>query len=329
MAKKIGREHGDLYTMVTPQMAEELLDRNTHNRPLRPGAVEKYARDMKAGRWQKNAQPVTIDWNNAIHNGQHRLFAVVESGVTVPMIVLTGLDPDTVLTVDSGVARNFQDYVALRGDASGQPMKNINNYAAVLRLIWWYENLWPGVRLNASRSGGATHHDLADIAARYPNLSEIVDYVQAKNGPVRNIIKPTAMAFVMAMGAQQYPAEVEHFLQTLWSNEGAPNDPPISLRQRCVTAKLSGHGLDRATELVFYIKAWNAYARGEKLAGYRWGNNELIPAIFGTEQYSGKNSAAKAIVERVEQEPDVKAKAALSRTGRRTKRQRVRRKVAE
>ena len=36
---------------ITPEFAKSLLENNTHNRRLREGAVEKYARDMLLDNW--------------------------------------------------------------------------------------------------------------------------------------------------------------------------------------------------------------------------------------------------------------------------------------
>lgn len=289
---KIGMSHETLYTLVTPTMAEELLDHNTHNRPLRPGLVEKYARDMRAGRWERNAQPLTIDWEGAIHNGQHRLFAVIEAGTPVELMLLTGLDPETVMTVDTGTSRSYGDYRQLTAGEDGQPLKNVTSYQAVLRLIHWYETRWPSVALSSGREGAATHHELDAISARYPAMSEAVNFIQAKGTPLRNIITPTTLAFVYGMAIATHPNEAGHWMQTMWNPEGAAaNDPAVSLRARLTAAKLSGHRLDRTTVLCFAIKSWNAYARGETLAQYRWAIDEPIPAIYGTPQYTGKLAA--------------------------------------
>lgn len=296
---KIGRLHDDLYIMVTPQMAEELLNRNTHNRPLRPGVVESYARDMKAGRWQRNAQPVTIDWNDAIHNGQHRLFAVVESGVTVPLMILSGLDPATVLTVDTGVARSYADYRKIKdGNEEGTPLKNLASYQAAVRLIHWYENKWPG-HISAGREGKATHQELDEIAGRYPHLNDALSFVQARNGPVRRIINPTILGFVYGLGVIEHPSEADRWVETIWSNEGAPNNPAISYRARFTAARISGHVIDRATAICFTIKSWNAFAQGHTLAQLRWQDDEPMPAIYGTPHYTGKLAGRRAVAEKL------------------------------
>lgn len=310
MNKKGLEHHDNLYTMVTPAMAEELLERNTHNRPLRAGVVEKYARDMKAGHWQKNAQPVTVDWNNAIHNGQHRLFAVIEAGISVPLMLLTGLDPATVLTVDTGVARSYADYRKL--SENGEPLKNLTMYQAVVRLIQWYETRWPAVSLQSGKEGAATHHELDETAGRYPTISGAIDLVAARNHPLKNIMTPTLLAFVYGLAAQTHPIEAAHWVESIWNPEGlTANNPAASLRARFTSVRVAGHKLPRATAICFIIKSWNAFVRGETLGYYRWAADEPMPAIFGTPQYTGKRGAQAALA--------AKKKASGTKLGRRLK----------
>ncbi len=47
--------------LVTPEMAKEWLMHNTHNRPVSRTTVEKYARDMKAGKWFYTNQGIGFD----------------------------------------------------------------------------------------------------------------------------------------------------------------------------------------------------------------------------------------------------------------------------
>ena len=67
-----------------------------------------YAADMKAGRWQLNGEAIKFDKNGHLLNGQHRLHAVVRADTTIQMLVISGLDPETRTTMDSGlVAKNW------------------------------------------------------------------------------------------------------------------------------------------------------------------------------------------------------------------------------
>lgn len=93
---------------VTPELAKTWLGTTEKNRTFRKSRVAQYAADMKAGRWQLNGEAIKFDKNGHLLNGQHRLHAVVRADTTVPMLVISGLDPETRTTMDSGlVAKNW------------------------------------------------------------------------------------------------------------------------------------------------------------------------------------------------------------------------------
>lgn len=78
---------------ITPKIAGEYLFQNKSNyRPLKRSVVNRYAEDMKAGRWETNGETIAFDENGVLKNGQHRLAAIVKSGVTVEMVVVRGID---------------------------------------------------------------------------------------------------------------------------------------------------------------------------------------------------------------------------------------------
>lgn len=78
---------------ITPEIAAEYLKVNVKNyRKLQRSVMKRYAEDMKAGRWQMNGEPIVFDNNGMLKNGQHRLAAVILSGVTVEMTVIRGID---------------------------------------------------------------------------------------------------------------------------------------------------------------------------------------------------------------------------------------------
>lgn len=76
---------------IDPKLAERYLTANTSNRHVRNRAVEEYARDMTNGNWILSHQGIAFDESGNLLDGQHRLLAIVRSGVTVPMAVTRGL----------------------------------------------------------------------------------------------------------------------------------------------------------------------------------------------------------------------------------------------
>lgn len=69
------------YILVSPEMAEELLKWNDNPRKrIMQSAIDRYRNDMAAGEWTDTAESIAIDYNGYLHNGQHRLNAVVQLG---------------------------------------------------------------------------------------------------------------------------------------------------------------------------------------------------------------------------------------------------------
>ena len=102
---------------VTPKMAEIWLEQNVHNnRPVRDAEVTKFARDMVAGNWKVTHQGIAFNEDGKLIDGQHRLWAVVQSGCTVPMLVWEGLPEEALHLIDSGLARTASDSLGFLTD---------------------------------------------------------------------------------------------------------------------------------------------------------------------------------------------------------------------
>lgn len=108
---------------VTPEIAKEWLSRNRGNRPLREATVASYARDMRNGDWLTNHQGIAFYTDGGLHDGQHRLSAVVVAGVTVRLLVSQGWPRKranrlvgTADTVDVGAGRSLTDILRLQHD---------------------------------------------------------------------------------------------------------------------------------------------------------------------------------------------------------------------
>ena len=65
--------------LITPEMANQILEKNHINRRLRIDDVNAYARDILNGNWKENSDPITISKSGNLLNGQHRfpLFEIV------------------------------------------------------------------------------------------------------------------------------------------------------------------------------------------------------------------------------------------------------------
>ncbi len=99
---------------VTPAMAREFLSHNRQNRNLTQRNVNKYSADMKSGNWEITGETIVFYENGDLKDGQHRLTAILKANVSVPMIVVRGID-NNVKIHDQGRKRTTSDVLALEG----------------------------------------------------------------------------------------------------------------------------------------------------------------------------------------------------------------------
>lgn len=99
--------------LVSPEVAHRWLEANKGNRPMRPSLVKHYAGSMVCGEWILSPQGVTFSTAGRLLDGQHRLAAVVKSGVSVWLYVTTGASDNTFTVLDQGAARTYADIAQL------------------------------------------------------------------------------------------------------------------------------------------------------------------------------------------------------------------------
>lgn len=116
---------------INPKQAERYLNSNRSNRRLRSGLVEKYADDMRNGRWTRCPMPICFYQDGDIADGQHRLWAIIESGTTQEFAVVYGLRREDGLNIDTGMPRTLVD----NADISGADKHLSNELISVCRAI--------------------------------------------------------------------------------------------------------------------------------------------------------------------------------------------------
>lgn len=102
------------YTEVTPDLAAEWLDTTRRNRKLNSARVQRYAAMMKRGDWMVSNDAITFDEFGNLSNGQHRLAAIVQSGISPTLLVVRGAPNRSQLVMDMGYKRTPHDQIALR-----------------------------------------------------------------------------------------------------------------------------------------------------------------------------------------------------------------------
>lgn len=121
--------------VITPELAKEYLEKNINNyRSMSNGVVAAYAADMKTGNWKFNGDSIKFNKSGFLVDGQHRLQAIIRSGVSIQMMVITGIEDD-IATFDIGKNRTAGQIAKAKNLPSG--VTNNATIGAVSMLLTW------------------------------------------------------------------------------------------------------------------------------------------------------------------------------------------------
>jgi hypothetical protein len=237
---------------VSPELAESWLSKNPNNRNLRRSVVDGYARDMSAARWAHNGETVKFAADGHLFDGQHRLNAIIVSGATVPMVVVRGLSPDVMPTVDAGAKRSYSDALKLQGE------DNTSTLAAVARRAVMWER---GMRTNT----GAIRPmplEMNDFLVRHPEIRTSADL--ASRLASRESLPASVYGLCHFLFAKLDAEDASWFLMRVSDGDGiASSDPIAQLRGRITRLRVRGGRINETEGLALTIRAWNAHRAGE------------------------------------------------------------------
>ena len=106
----------NMYTsviLITPEMARAWLKTNTRNRTPNKDKLTKLKNDLIHGMFDLTAETISINPEGKLTNGQHRLMAISETGISAPVLVAFNA-PDSP-HVDIGTKRSQKQSLYMAG----------------------------------------------------------------------------------------------------------------------------------------------------------------------------------------------------------------------
>jgi len=237
---------------VTPDLATYWLSQNRSNRSLRRAVWKAYARDMEAGAWKLTAETIKLSPDGTLLDGQHRLTAVVESGVTVSMFVAHDIPEDAQAAMDSGSKRTASDALALTG------YSHTSLIAAAARIAL-------GVAYAPESIGryAATHAEVAQWVAEHPEVQDAAAFASNIHSRVKGC-RPSMVVYTLLTLSQIDVAQAYAFWSAVADQVGDyPGDPVVALARRFSEAYREREQLSHSAQLSMVYRAWNS-RRGSK-----------------------------------------------------------------
>ncbi len=252
---------------VTPDVATEWLETRGDNRKVMQSVVDTYAGDMKEGRWIFNGAPIQFDEDGKLLNGQHRLWAVIESGATIEAVVQWGIPRSAQATIDNGAKWQGKDVLYMKGE------KNVHLLQAALK--WVYKDEVGGILGSRTISNSRT----IEILDRHPNMRRSVDYIKLHKGPLVSSVA----AFLHYKISAEDPERADIFFARLADGlELSESNPIYRLREKLAGAWKSTYKIGHVDALALAIIAWNYFRAGRNCAMLTWRKTGPNPQPFPT-----------------------------------------------
>ena len=101
---------------ITPEKAQFYLEKNfENNRKISTNNLEELKREMKNSRFILSDSAICFDVDGTLVNGQHRLLAVVQTGMTQPFLVVKNMPSKSKQIMDVGKSRCMSDRITVSG----------------------------------------------------------------------------------------------------------------------------------------------------------------------------------------------------------------------
>jgi predicted XRE-type DNA-binding protein len=240
---------------ITPKRANELLADKHKNRPLKAQAIDQFAADMKAGRWEMNGQPIIISDEGRLSDGQNRMAAIVQSGVTIDLLVVYGVPAERMATMDTGTKRSVADVLGMRD------VPNATLVGSIARTAYAFIS---GMTIYQSPSKTA----VVDFVSKHPHVETVAAYTKRVNAAPQSAF---GAVIFLATESRRLDKEAHEFVEQVQTGLNLKADDPayalrlwVEVRSRNRDHRITAEAMFGAT-----CRAWNAFALGEPLRNIR------------------------------------------------------------
>lgn len=280
---------------ITPKIAQEYLQKvdPAHQRKLIASRAQAFAREMTAGHWFTNHQGIAFDEHGRLIDGQHRLQAIILSGVTLVMLVTRGIAAEMVNgvrlfaidTIDVGYKRQTGEQLALR-----HGVENANRVAAATRtILYWATNLTKNTTPIA-----------LEILGLYPSIKKLASLSNTRSSRILNGV----LVGCFSVAIKSFPYLMSEFVEPFISGaELSKGSPALMLRNIILNNSFGGGGNGRNNfHMAWSFNALRAAALREEVKQLK---SSDVGWMFFSEHQKGnvkKIRLAAGLPETVEQE---------------------------
>lgn len=248
------------FVVVDPDKAREWLESMAANRRVSRVNLEALTQAMEEGRWHNDGTPIRFNKHGQLIDGQHRLWALINTDRTEEFIVMWGVDERAMTTLDTGKTRSRGDVLMIHDPN----LTNVNQVAAATTIMLRWEK---GARNNYLRNQYVSNDDVVEFYDKH--REEVVEATKHAARMSSHVAAGSVQAYALCywLFSTLDVEDAEFFWDRVIDGQALEIGSPIyALREllRREARQASTREKMRADILAaLMIKAWNAYRRGE------------------------------------------------------------------
>lgn len=252
------RLQGDRYyaqvCIITPEFARFALDcLNSGNRKIKPVKLAQAQADMISGSFKFNGESIVFGKSGVLLDGQHRLTACVNTGISFLSTVSFGVPDEARDTIDIGAARTLGDTLTIGG------MKNGNNVVAVARSIGAYIK---SGGCSVASSHYLSNQELIRLIDDIPEICSSVSWAAKYQSSLKGICTCSHLATSRVILEPAFGNEAVYYLERVGRGDNiAVGDPAFTVRNR-----LMGARKQNSASVESIMRGAIAHVEGRKLA---------------------------------------------------------------
>lgn len=232
-----------------------------------------------------NGDTILFDCNGNLIDGQHRLLAIIKTGIPIVTFVIRGIEASIFYGKDKGKNRSISDTLSMLD------YSNTNVLAATLKLLWMYKNnslKQIGLRLNVS---GKVNREFDDRNAvnllkehKHLNIS-IANSLKLYRKQNIHLFTASMLSFYFYILPYIEPKDAITFLETIVGIKENINTPMQYLIKRAFSSYKTPLYRDKLSVIEFYAitnKCWNCFIQGRhinSIRGISWKYKEEFPNL--------------------------------------------------
>lgn len=251
--------------VISPKQARLWLEKNTMNRPINEGNLSFLTSEIQRNNFHITGESIKIAEDGTLLDGQHRLMAIVKSGMAVKMFVIQGLPKDSFKYMDTGRTRQASDVLAIEG------IKNSSKMAALAKFVMSFsKNKFDNVyNKHDQKRSKITNADVSDFVNK--NHESLLDSYEYGFGHKKKLISGGYIAGLHYIFKKINRAQADAFINDIVVGENlSKSSPAFILREKFITDSRNKRKMSNVEKLALVCKAWNLYRQNKTVVSLRW-----------------------------------------------------------